>query len=67
MDLRKKPIKEEGNDMKKLTVFIALSILLLVTSAVGAVTLPFSDNFESYTVGQAPPSPWFNLAGGEGQ
>jgi subtilase family serine protease len=30
-----------------------------------AVTLPFSDNFDSYTVGTSPPSPWFELCEGQ--
>lgn len=52
--------------MKKL---VSLAILILFWSpclAIGAVSIPFSDDFESYTVGQSLPSPWANGLGGPG-
>lgn len=54
--------------MKKATILMLgfLLILLFSPNANAVVTLPFSDDFESYPVGAPPPSPWTNLAGGPG-
>ena len=51
--------------MKK-TAILAISIVVFLTTTpvIAAVTLPFSDGFENYTVGSPPLSPWFGLAGG---
>lgn len=53
--------------MKKTAILIPLFFLLLVsTSTAQVITLPFSDDFESYPVGSQPYSPWFTLAVGKG-
>ena len=43
-----------------------VSFLWFNPLAMGAVTLPFNDGFESYSGGTSPPSPWTNLSGGPG-
>jgi YHS domain-containing protein len=57
---------EEGNLMKKVLSSITLFLLCAAVPVMGAITLPFSDDFESYVVGQEPPYPWFTLAAGKG-
>lgn len=43
-----------------------LLICLYPASTIAAITLPFSDGFESYTVGSPPPAPWRGNEGGPG-
>jgi hypothetical protein len=54
--------------MKKRTIVGCLVFLAGVMTSFQtlAVPLPYSDGFESYTVGSPPPAPWTNLAGGPG-
>jgi hypothetical protein len=55
-----------GNIMKKIMVLWTLFFLSLSAPAMAQVTLPFSDDFESYTAGNSLPSPWINGLGGPG-
>jgi hypothetical protein len=53
--------------MKRPVTFLALLVALLGSSfPANAVVLPFSDGFEEYSAGAAPPLPWVNLLGGPG-
>ena len=47
------------------TMTQAKTLASTVFMVIQAITLPFSDNFDSYTVGAPPPAPWFELCEGQ--
>lgn len=47
------------------TMTQAKTLASTVFMVIEAITLPFSDNFDSYTVGASAPAPWFELCDGQ--
>lgn len=52
--------------MKRIFILVIFALFCSVPLAMAVVSLPFSDDFEDYTVGEEPPSPWFTLVAGKG-
>ncbi len=52
--------------VSSVTITQAKTVASTAFKVIQAVTLPFSDNFDSYTVNASPPTPWFELGAVQG-